>query len=157
MSSAVYLSISQLSAELEQTRETVRKRLADAGVKATGERKGYPLYRLRDAVRALLTSADADPSKLDPFRRKAHWQAQAAELRLDVDKGELVRVADVEEVYAATMKPIALALDTLPDILERDAGLSAPQVSRAERALDATREQLVGVLQKELGRVRQGR
>jgi phage terminase Nu1 subunit (DNA packaging protein) len=155
--SAVMLSISQLSTELELTRETVRKRLGDGGVKTAGKRKGYALYRLRDAVRAVLTGADADPTKLDPFRRKAHWQAEAAELRLDVDKGELVRVTDLEQVYAATMKPIALMLDTLPDVLERDAGLNAQQVSRAERAIDETRELLVGLLQKDLTRVRKSR
>jgi Protein of unknown function (DUF1441) len=153
---AVVLSISQLATELTLTRETVRKRLTDAGVKTAGKRKGYHLYRLRDAVRALLTGADADPTKLDPFRRKAHWQAEAAELRLDVDRGGLVQVPDVEQVYAATMKPIALMLDTLPDILERDAGLNAQQVSRAEQAIDELRDQLVGVLQKELKRVRKG-
>ena len=151
---AVTLSISQLATELTLTRETVRKRLTDAGVKTAGKRKGYSLYRLRDAVQALLTGPDADPTRLDPYRRKAHWQAEAAELRLDVDKGDLVRRPDVEATYAACLKPIALMLDTLPDILERDAGLTADQVTRAERAIDETREQLVGLLHKELKRVR---
>ena len=152
--SAVNLSISQLSAEVGQTRETIRKRLADAGVKSASKARGHALYRLRDALRALLTGANADPDQLDPYRRKAFIQGDQAKLRLAVDRGELVRVPDLEQVYAATMKPIALMLDTLPDILERDAGLNAQQVARVEKAIDDLREQLVGILEKELRRVR---
>jgi hypothetical protein len=140
--SGVNLSISEISAEFQQTRETVRKRLADAGIKAAGKRRNYPVFRLRDAIRALLSGPDADPNKLDPFRRKAHYQAEQAELALAIDREEVIRRGDVEETYAAAFKPIRLMLETLPDVLERDAGLSPAQVQRVERSLDELREQM---------------
>jgi hypothetical protein len=152
--SAVNLSISQLAGELELTRETVRKRVADAGVKAAGKARGHPLYRLRDAIRACLAGPNVDPTQLDPFRRKAHFQAETAELHLDIERGELLRADDVRTAYAAGMKPIALMFDTLPDVLERDAGLTEQQVSRVEEVLDELRDQLVGLLDRELKRVR---
>jgi hypothetical protein len=151
---AVNLSISELSAELQQSRETIRKRLAELGIKPAGKRRHYPVFRLRDAIRALLSGPDADPGKLDPFRRKAHWQAEQAELRVAVDRGELIAREDVLATYAAALKPIRLVLETLPDILERDAGLSAQQVTRAERAIDDLREHLHGDVLKGLKRVR---
>jgi hypothetical protein len=138
----VTLSISELSSELQQTRETIRKRFADAGVKPAGKRRNYAVFRLRDALRALLTAPGADPDRLDPFRRKAHFQAESAQLKLALDRGDLIRREDVEQAYAAVMKPIRLTLETLPDVLERDAGLSAQQVTRAERAIDELREHL---------------
>jgi Protein of unknown function (DUF1441) len=94
------------------------------------------------------------PDRLDPFRRKAHWQAESAELRVAVDRGELVPRQDVLETYAAALKPIRLTLETLPDVLERDAGLSAHQVARAEKAIDQVREHLHADVLKELDRVR---
>lgn len=139
---AVTLSISEIAAEFQQTRETVRKRLADAKVKAAGKRKNYPVFRLRDAIEALLTGANGDPARLDPFRRKAHWQAEQAELALALEKEDVIKRGDVEETYAAAFKPIRLMLETLPDVLERDAGLSPLQVARVERSLDELREQM---------------
>jgi hypothetical protein len=139
---AVTLSISEISAEFAQTRETVRKRLADAGIKPAGRRRNYPVFRLRDAITALLTGADADPKRLDPFRRKAHYQAEHAELALAVEREELLRRGDVEEIYGRALKPIRLLLETLPDVLERDANLSPAQVEHVERRLDELREHM---------------
>jgi hypothetical protein len=138
----VNLSISDLAVEFGMTRETVAKRLADGKVKPADKRRSHPVYRLRDALRALLTGPDGDPDKLDPFRRKAHFQAEQAQLKLQTDRGELITSGDVERTFAAALKPIRLCLETLPDILERDVGLSPTQVTRCERALDEIREQL---------------
>ena len=151
---AINLSISELSAELQFTRETVRKRLADAGIKSAGKRRNYPVFRLRDAVRALLSGPDADPNRLDPYRRKAFFQSQSAELRVAMERAEVIPRGDVEEVYGAALKPIRQMLETLPDILERDAALSPAQVARAERAIDEARETLHAKVLKAVKHVR---
>lgn len=154
---AVHLSISQLAVETGQTRETVSRRLSASGVKATEKRKGYPVYRLRDALRVVLTAPDQDPEKLDPHRRKAHFQAEQAGIRLAAERGELVKRTDVAETFTAAFKSVQLVLETLPDILERDAGLAPEQVTCVERALDELRERLYAEVVKAGQDVRQSK
>jgi hypothetical protein len=139
---AVNLSISDLAAEFGMTRDTVRKRLGAANVRPAAERRGHHVYRLRDALGALLGDGSDDPERLDPFRRKAHFQAEKEKLHLDVERGELVPRPEVEDYYARAFKPIGVFLETLPDALERDAGLTPAQIERTERLLDGLREQL---------------
>lgn len=134
----VQVSITDLAHAFSMARETVKRRLDDRKVKSTGGSR--PKYELRDAVQAILH--EDDPDRLDPFRRKASLQSEQIALRLAVERGELVPCDDVRETFAKAFKPIRLTLETLPDILERDAGLTPPQVARCERVLDEVREQL---------------
>lgn len=148
---SVLVSVTDIAHAFGRSRETVARRLADLRVPAAGKRRGGPVYSLRDAVRAML-EADAER---DPFRRKADLQAEAIALQLSVKRGELIHVDDVREAYAAALKPVRLALETLPDMLERDAGLTPAQVARAERAIDEARDRLHADVLK-VARVRAG-
>jgi hypothetical protein len=62
----VELSISQLSTETGFTRETVSKRLNEAGVVPAGKRRGYPVYRLKMALPARISM----PQLRHPHREK---------------------------------------------------------------------------------------
>ena len=56
--------------------------------------------------------------------------------------GELIP-SDVHRIeLAAVIKVIATALDTLMDVLERDAGLNAKAVKRGQSVIDGYRESL---------------
>ena len=90
----------------------------------------------------------ADAGEADPFRRKASLQGEQIELRLAVERGDLLPANDVRDVFAEGFKVVRLALETLPDVLERDAALTPVQVAACERVLDKTREELHGDLQK---------
>ena len=136
-------SVSQLAHAFKMARETVSRKLADAKVEPIGKRSARPRYDLRDCVRALV-QRDADQH--DPFRRKAAAQAEALELRLGAERGEYIAADDVRETYAAAFVPIRRMLETLSDVLERDAALTPAQVARVERAVDELRHELADEL-----------
>lgn len=143
LSRGTHLSISALSVEFGMTRETIRKRLADAGVKPSGIRSSYPVFRLKDALPALLGGGDhVDPDQLDPYRRKAFYQGEHEKLRLQVERRELITRIEAEQEMAGMLKITSECFDTLPDILERDCGLAPAVLERVERCLDKAREQL---------------
>ena len=66
----VELSLSQLAAECGMARETVSRALDLAAVKPCGERRGYPVYRLKACLRALaayLRPEGEGPDGLPPW------------------------------------------------------------------------------------------
>lgn len=137
------LSISTLAAEFGQTRDTVRKRLIDCDVQPSGKRGGYPVFRLKDALPALLGGGSGqDPDTMDPYKRKAHYQGEHEKLRLQVDRRELIPRIESEQEMAGMLKVTAEVFDTLPDILERDCGLQPAVLVRVEACLDKAREEL---------------
>ncbi|HTE43249.1 MAG TPA: DUF1441 family protein [Steroidobacteraceae bacterium] len=138
---SLLVSITDLAHAFTMARETVSRRLTDANVSAAGKRSGHNTYALRDAVQALLSGDDV-VARLDPFRQKAKLQSEAISLKLATDRGELIPRDDVRETFAAAFKPIRQTLETLPDVLERDAALTPTQVACCERAIDKLREEL---------------
>lgn len=140
----LHVSVTQFAMEFSSTRETVTKRIADAKLKPTGKRSGHPVYRLKDLFKAVYQSAagGVDPDKLDPFQRKAHYQAEHEKLQLETERGQLVPAIEVEARYAEQFKIVAECLETLPDMLERDCGASPPMVAKCERQIDVLREEM---------------
>lgn len=138
------VSISQLSRDTGFHRQTIRNAIAAAGVKAAREVGGNPRYLLKDVLPVLYQGqGDAfDPDKLKPFERKAFYQAEREKLSLQVDRGELVSSLEVEQEQGRILKIMAQALDTLPDVLERDVGLSPQQAIRVEGHCDELRNAL---------------
>lgn len=93
----------------------------------------------------------ADPN--DPHRtltiakaRREMYKAGLAEIELQQARGELVQAEDVRQTWAASLKRIALAMETLTDVIERDAGLSPEQAQVFEGAIDRVRAQLYASL-----------
>lgn len=146
LSQGLHVSVSQLAAEFGVTRETAARRIADAGVESSGKRGGYPVYRLKDVWSAVLgqVSADgvADPDKLDPFKRQAHYKAEHLKLQVETEQRELIPRIEVEQEQARILRVVALFLDTLPDVLERDCGLAAAMIVAVEKRLDRLREEM---------------
>jgi hypothetical protein len=154
LSEGLKLSISTLAAELGMTRETVAKRISAANVVPAGKRAGHPVYRLRDVLKPLvMVSEDGedDPDKLDPYRRQAHYKAELQKLQLETETREVIPRIEVEEEQARILRVVALMLDTLPDVLERDCGLSSSTVTRVEKVLDQVRDGLHKTLTEDEG------
>ena len=149
----ILFSIGTWAAELGTSRDVLRRVLAHAGVVAAGTRSGHPIYRGRDVCQAWAThlgaSADNDPDKLPPIERKAHWQAEREKLHLGLERGDVVASLDVEQRYASRNKLIDQAIETAPDVLERDVGLSSTQAARLEKHLDELRVVLHRLLVEE--------
>lgn len=154
-------SISRLAAEFGMSRETVAGRIAQAGVQPDGKRKGYPVYRLRDAAPVLVGSTLAtvgpdgaiDPEDMDPLSRR-HWyagckdraDAQLKEIALREREGELIPSADIRYGVAAALKALTLTLRTLPDVGERDAVLDPRQVEWLAKVTDQMGHELYQAL-----------
>ena len=139
------MSVTQLSRLTGIARETISRRLAEANVRGVEERRGHPVYRPRDALTAIYGAGvgeSSDPDGMRPFERKAHYQAEHEKLRLQVERGELVPSIEVEQGHGQIFAIVTQAFDTLPDVLERDVGLSPLQLARVEKHVDETREAL---------------
>jgi hypothetical protein len=137
-------SLSRLADEFGIARETVAKRLRDANVAPSGKRSGYDVYRLADAAPAIVgaqvrAETSADPRDLPPLERRAYYQSENERIKVEVSTGALVPAAEVEADYAELVKKIAQFFDTLPDVLERDAGITGEQVMRVQEACDRVR------------------
>jgi len=137
------LSIRQLAEECGFDRDTIAKRIRNAGLVPAGKRGGHAVYRLREVLPVLFKMGEdgkQDPEKLDPFQRKAHYQAEREALELSTSRRELIPRIEHEEEQARIVKIMAHACDTLPDILERDCGLTGEQLVRVEKVLDTARD-----------------
>jgi len=146
----VHLSLGTWATALEVSRDVLRRVLTEAGVQPAGKKSGHPVYAAKAVVDAWvkhLTGGEAaDPDALRPFERKAHYQAEHEKLRLQVERGELVPSIEVEQGHGRIFAIATQAFDTLPDVLERDVGLSPLQLVRVEKHLDETREALYQAL-----------
>lgn len=138
------LSITQISLDTGITRKTIRKRLAEAHVEQARLEKGYPVYRLKDILPALFTETEGttDPDKLRPFERRAYYQGERDKLALAQERGELVPAFEVERTFANMFKTVTQGLETLPDVLERDAGIQGHVLVMIEQKIDELREVL---------------
>src|SRR5688572_23463577 len=130
-SAEVVFSLGTWAIEAGISRDVMRRILSERGVQPAGKRGGHPVYRARDVIGALMSNgADQDdPDKLKPWERKAHYQAEHEKLRLQVERGELVPALEVERGHGQIFAIATQAFDTLPDVLERDVGLTPLQLA----------------------------
>lgn len=107
-------------------RETIGKRLTDAGVKPAAQRGGFPVYRLRDACPAILATysgedgAVVDPARMKPGDRRAWYQSENERLKFEVETAQLILASEVQSEMATVAKVVVRFLETLPDTTERD-------------------------------------
>lgn len=138
-------SINALAEEFGIDRRTVKKRLD--GIPAAGEVSGHPAWRLRDVAVAVMGPQAAsplgvDPDELPPKERLDHYRAEREKARWLEEQRFQIPAAEVEQVVATAFKSLASALDTLPDVLERDCALRPDEVERAISVVDGAREAL---------------
>lgn len=140
------VSISTLAREFGMGRDTVSKRLEQCGVKSADEVKGYPVYRIAEASKAILGSSGTssggdkqDPELMQPFERNAWYKGESERLKVAVEKSNLVPIEQVEAQLAAVIKRTVQMLATLPDRLERNCGLASSVVERIVMECDAIR------------------
>lgn len=90
-----------------------------------------------------------DPEQMSAVQRINHYKAedlrQSAMLKQyknDVESGKLMVATDVERTTAEAFKKIALVMDTLPDLLERDGIIGSGDIEKVINILDSSRQQL---------------
>lgn len=90
-----------------------------------------------------------DPEQMNSIEKINYYKAedlrQSAQLKQhknDVESGKLMVATNVERTTAEAFKKIALVLDTLPDLLERDGIIGSGDIEKVIRVLDNSRQQL---------------
>ncbi len=141
------VSLSTLAREFGMARETCKKRLQQAGVASSGKHKGHDIFRIGAAARAILApeienAREEDPEKMSP-KDRLDWYRGARERTKHMEEcGDLMRAADFETALASAIKTIAVTLESLPDVMERDAGIDGAAVERCQVVVDRMREDL---------------
>ncbi|MBL4761538.1 MAG: DUF1441 family protein [Gammaproteobacteria bacterium] len=142
-------SLSQLSRGFGIARETVSKRLTDANVKASGEKRGHPVFSVKDAASAILlhgvggSFSFSNPETMAPSDRR-HWYASENDrLKLEKEQGLLVSVDDVREQLVEIANISSNVLEILPDEIERDFPDKSPEIIQyIENKVHIARNQL---------------
>lgn len=140
-------SVSRLARLTGYDRRTVTKRLES--VKPAASRHGHAVYHLADAGPALFTDrttiADMeaiDPATLPPPERDKWYASEIKRLELETRMGRLLDAEETRQRIAETFKRIATSLDTMCDVIEREAGLTPEQVTEMQRIIDQMRAEL---------------
>ncbi|AHF03424.1 terminase [Marichromatium purpuratum 984] len=83
-----------------------------------------------------------DPEKMAP-KDRLDWYKGARERTKHLQEcGELLPAAEFERTLSAVLQGVAMGLESLPDILERDAGIDGAAIERAQGVVDRLREDL---------------
>ncbi|MFK4014892.1 DUF1441 family protein [Cobetia marina] len=143
---AYHWNITRIADAFNLHRDTVRKRLRAAGVVPAGQRGGTSVYALADVGPALYSDmiggTGIDPDNLPPQERKAWYQSETERVKLEQQLRLLVPVEDAHREMSRLAKAVASGLDSLADMLERDAGLTPETIQLVEDTTDALREQM---------------
>tara|TARA_R110000772_G_scaffold48089_4_gene109902 strand:+ start:80890 stop:81396 length:507 start_codon:yes stop_codon:yes gene_type:complete len=143
-------NITRIADAFNMDRGTVRRRIRDAGVLPAGTRNGVSVYALRDIGPALfgevISANGAGPEDMIPTDRKAWYQSENERIKLEKEMRLLVPVEEVHREMSRLARSVAGGLDTLSDILERDAGLSPEVIEVVQDSTDALREQIYNLV-----------
>jgi hypothetical protein len=89
------------------------------------------------------------PDATDPYSILAKARAEREIYRAQLDKlkyrqaaKELVPAAEFERALSESFKLMAVTLESLPDVLERDCALPGPAVEKVQKVVDNLREDL---------------
>lgn len=132
-------------------RDTVRKRLAEAGVVPNGKKGNAPVYVLADAMQALfattvISGKTLDPDKLDPKDRLDWYRSESERVKFAQTVRELVPSDEVRDEQADILKVVVGFLDSLPDRMERLKLFTPIQLESLEAACDGCRDGLYQAL-----------
>lgn len=155
LSDAYNWNITRIADAFGLNRGTVRGRLRAAGVLPAGQRNGISVYSLKDVGPALFAEVSiaggTDPDELPPKDRKDWYQSENERVKLEKEMRSLVPVEEVHREMSRLAKSVASALDSLPDMLERDAGLPPDAIDLVEGITDTLREQMyMAVIEEEV-------
>jgi phage terminase Nu1 subunit (DNA packaging protein) len=83
-----------------------------------------------------------DPDQLGPKERLDHFRAERERDKHMEERGELIPAVEYEQALSSALKTVAVTLESLPDVLERDAGIDGQAVERCQDVIDRVRDDL---------------
>jgi hypothetical protein len=125
----------QLAALFDMDRAALAQAIREAGIPRT--KRGYDVKR----VLALMVGTGTLDA-MAPSARHQLARAHYMEMRVAEKARQLIPMHEVERGHAEIFKRLALFLDTLPCILERDCGLPTHALKRLDEAVDKARTEL---------------
>lgn len=141
------LNINQIAEITGMHRQTVSQRVA-ALTPSAGSNSKLKLYPLADLIRlGLQEKRTANVDAMSPNDRRAFWQAENERLKYERETGELIPAYEVAQEMSILAKAVVQQLETLPDILERDAGLQPNALMRVQQVIDDIRDQMAQHIQ----------
>lgn len=148
----VVLSVNRFCDEARCDNDTIARRIKVANIQPVGKNARENRYRLADLLQCaylLDDEGNLNPAGLDPFKRKAHFQAATEEVRYRAECGEFIAKLEVESDYATVFKAAARLRENLPDVLERDCGLTPAQIEIVQQLVDKMFEEFHRVLNRD--------
>lgn len=139
-------SVAKIAEAFGMDRKAVKRRLLEANIPVASTVRGNPVYALRNVGPALFGGGEIaeaesihDPALMDPKSRKDWYQSENERLKLEKEQRKLVPVDEVVFVYSSMRKAVVQVLETIPDILERDCGLTPQAVGTVQKSIDDLR------------------
>jgi len=86
-----------------------------------------------------------DPDNMTPKERLDWYKGEAEKRKLQITDGELVEASTHERQMSELLKVSISWAETMPDVMEREAGLTPEQVERLQAAVDRQRDRLHSV------------
>ena len=136
-----------IAEELRMNRQRVTKILKN--IKPDGRvQNRYDAWYLASVIPALygieeeLGGEDGivDPDKLHPKDRKDWYDGTKTKIKLELDAGLVIPIDEVKRGTALLITTIIQAFENLPDLFERDFGLSGEAVVLAQETVDRVRQ-----------------
>lgn len=148
------VTAAELGRALDLTARRIQQ-LAKDGVIPRSSRGKYPLLRaVRAYVRHIRETGEhdgpVDPSKLKPFERRAHFDAENARIAFEQRVGDLVPRADFEESIARIVGAFVSFLEILGDRAEREGFADRLLAARLGTWADELREEIYRMLRSEI-------
>ena len=147
-------SLNQFSKEFGIARETVGRRLREAGVKPSGQRHNHPVYRVGECAVAILVPQLSDgaflndPAKMAPKERSDWFKSENERLKFERDDGLSIDTNESLIEMGEIAKRGLHVLETLPDILERDFNFPPDVIENVEDRIDVLRNEWADAVEK---------
>ncbi|MBU2714125.1 DUF1441 family protein, partial [Zooshikella harenae] len=125
MSEVKNLNISQIAEFYDISRETVRKKIRQAGVEPVDVVRNANVYSMEDVEHLFYESntrnlpPDYDPNDLPPKDRKDWYQSENERLKFELACSELIPAKEVRQESIKLMKTLVAFFESLPDKMER--------------------------------------
>lgn len=138
-------NISQLSAFVGVDKRIISSKIS--GLPPTGKRNGRDVYNVPSVMRILFGGMPSTPDDpypgMKPTDRRAMVAYEIDWIELMHKRKEYLNANEVHEFLAERFKEMDLRLATMPDEIERQAGLSPEQLSVVDRVINDIRPLLV--------------
>jgi len=127
-------NISKLATMFGVGRMKVRSGIEKACIKSVGNINGNNLFKIAKVAEVIFGAAsymeggDIDPATLKPSEQKDWWAARKTEIEVKVKVGEYTLASDVLKDNKRLQDSLKEKIQSFPDILERDKGITPDEV-----------------------------